>query len=222
MGTVNLPLSMHVGPTEIFEEMPAGFRAFLNRGFADLALLPYDKVERLSTLIAGGFEQTDDKTAAESAKLLGIAQEEVPKIAAALGLLIAFTTRRTDVEAVLQQGVHVGAIRSENLIDLSRLAEKLTEKKGDFKEALEVASLAKEVAPSFERLSLSVELRFAFEDNVPVRSVPIVLCHLATDSEPDNVFFQMRKHDLVRMIDQLNTALQNVDVLQKRNSSNPH
>jgi hypothetical protein len=215
MGTVSLPLSMDITPSEIFSEMPIGFRAFLNRGFGDLSRLPDDKVERLSGLIASGMENTEGAVAAESARLLGVAEEDVSKISAALGLLIAFTTRRTDVETVLQQGAQAGAIPAESITDLVRLSHRLAERKSEYKEALEVAALAKEVAPSFERLDLAPEIRFAFDGPTPSRSVAVVLCRLVTDSDDSTAFFQLRRQDLVRIIEQLNKALHQVDSLQK-------
>jgi hypothetical protein len=216
MGSLNLPLSMQVTPSEIFAEMPVGFRSFLNRGFADLASLPFEKIERLSKVLADGVEQVDDGAATECARLLGVPTQEVSKITAALSLMIAFTTRRTDVEAVLQQGAQAGVISPEDVPALIDVAGRLAEKKSEYKEALEIVSLAKEVAPSFERLSLATEVRVSFENDAPVRSVPLILCRLKTDLDGEDLLFQMRRKDVVQVVEQLTKALQHVDILQEQ------
>ncbi len=195
--------------------MPTGFRSFLNRGFSDLALLPFTSVESLFDFIAEEGELNDEKAKLKCAKILRVSEDEVGKIIAAASLLIAFTTRRTDTQAVLEAGVAASAIPQESLPALFEISEKLNGRKGVYKEALELVSLAKEVAPSFERLDLSVELRFSFTDGQPLRTVPIVLCRIDTDTENYRNFFQMRKADVVRLRDQLNDALQHIEAVEQ-------
>jgi hypothetical protein len=206
---------MHVAPPEIFSEMPPAFRSFLQKGFAELAVLPFEKVQKLSALVTSGFEPVDDVTVSESATLLNVPKEEVSKILGALSLLIAFTTRRTDVDIVLQQGSAAGAVPADHLPALLELAARLAERKAEYKEALEIASLAREVAPSLEGFDLTVELRFSFEDNLPTRSVPVVLCSLRTDSKKNRAFFQLRKQEVIKLIDQLSRAVRQVEALEK-------
>ena len=87
----------------------------------------------------------------------------------------------------------------------------LADRRDEVKQALETASLARTVLPSFRQLSIQIDLRLKFSDDGTIeKSVPVSICSLDTDVQGDDVFFQAELDDIERMIEKLEKARDNM------------
>ena len=201
-----MPVSKELAPTEIFADMPKSFRQYVNGGFDQLGDLEQSKVSALTAVLAEGHEAMDEVGVNEILDRLGLKVRDKASFGTALGLLTLFITSRDDVGEVLVAAETAGVIPSEKAARIKELALELAKGKATLTEAVESTSLANEVAPSFQGLNVAVELRFRFDDLQIVRSVPVAICHLATDHRDHKCFFQMTKSDVAQLIFQLKIA----------------
>jgi len=206
MGSFNLPVAKEISPAEIFADMPLAFRSYLNRGFDQLAKIDLSKVGLLANLLGEGLNVTDDAGVAEVARRLDLQVRDKGGFGAALGVLIAFVTSRDDLEEVISAGGGAGAISKDSAEGVLAIARELGKSKVALKEIVENSALANEVAPSFQRLDIAVELRFGFDDSKIAKIVPVAICHLDTDSRDSHCFFQVKKSDIAQLIVQLRKA----------------
>jgi hypothetical protein len=203
MGSFNLGLTKEIAPAEIFAEMPQSFRQYISRGFGQLAEIEPSKVAPLVSLLAEGLNAADETGAAEIVRRLDLPVREKGSFGGALGLLVVFVTSRDDFNDIILAGAKAGAIPDATVGRIGAIARELEKSKAALTEVVESSSLANEVAPSFQRLDIAVDLRLRLDDGKVSKSVPVAICHLDTDSRDGHCFFQMKKSDVSQLIVQL-------------------
>lgn len=203
MGSFNLPIAKEIVPGDIFAEMPVSFRSFIYRGFEKLAHIEQPKIDSLADMLAQGFEITDDAKLTEVSRSLDLPTVDTRSVGAALGMLIAFVTSRDDLDEVITAGSEAKAIPEQSVEKIRLIAHGLAKNKSALTDIVEHSSLASEVAPSFQRLDTTVELRFGFEEEKITKTVPVVICYLQTDSRDSCSWFQLKRSDVTRLIEQL-------------------
>jgi hypothetical protein len=140
----------------------------------------------------------DEAGVTEILRRLEIQVRDKSSFGTALGLLAILVTSRDDVAEVISAGEKVGVIPPASLARIQEIASDLSRGRTALKEVLEETSLANEVAPSFQSLTIATELRFGFEEARIARFVPVAICHLSTDSQHSRCFFQMTKKDVTQ------------------------
>jgi hypothetical protein len=214
MGSFNLPVAKEIPAADIFADMPKPFRAFICRGFEQLAQIDQSKIDALAGLVAEGFEVSDEGRLSEMSKRLDLPQSEMRNVGAALGMLIALVTSRDDLDELILAGGKAGALPEASVEKIKAIAQGLAKNKAALTEVVEYSSLANEVAPSFQRLDTTVELRFGFEDTKITKTVPVAICYLNTDSRNSQSFFQMKKSDVTQLIEQLKKVESQFDAIE--------
>jgi len=204
MGSFGIAMAREIAPAAIFEDLPPSFRSYLNRGFAQLAQVDDAKIDSLIDLRAIGADITDDSGLNETARILGLQIHDAKTLSAALALLIAFVTSRDDFDEVIAAAGDANAIPRTNVDRIRDIGHRLARRKTALKQIVETNSLASEVAPAFQRLAITTDLRFKFDDDSKMStSVAVAICHLSTDSRDSKCFFQMKKSDVTQIIGQL-------------------
>lgn len=206
MASFNLPVAREISPEGIFFEMPSGFRLYLRRGFDQLAQVDQSKIGMLVDILAEGVDATDEAGVTEIIRRLELKIHDRRAFGAALGLLLVIVTSREDLKEVVEAGVKADAITKTSEDRVLALATELQKGKSVLSDAVGSASLANEVAPSFMRLDIAVELRFAFDELKVSKTVPVAICYLDTDSDENQCFFQLKKRDITQLISQLKRA----------------
>ena len=201
----NFQFTFHneVPATEIFADMSPTFRSYLSRGFEQVALLPPSKVDSLASLLTEGLEGMDEAGVTEILRRLDYQVKDKASFGTALGLMAVFVTSRDDLMEVIAGGEKAGVIPSASSTQIREIASRLAIEKAKLKDVLELGALANRVAPSFRFLHIAAELRFGFEESNIVRSVPLAICHLSTDSDSQQCFFQMTKSEIAHLISKL-------------------
>jgi hypothetical protein len=200
---LNFTIPKEVPPGEVFSDMPQAFRSYISRGFEQVAQLNQSKIGPLANLLVEGQDVMDEAGATEILRRLEIQVQDKASFGTALGLLAIFVSSRDDVMDVISAGEKAGVIPSASSARIKEIASELARSKAALKDALEITTLASAVVPSFRRFSIAPELRFGFEESKLVRSVPVVICHLLTDSDESDCLFQMTKRDVAQLILQL-------------------
>ena len=214
MPSFKLPISKELPPADIFSDMPQAFRSYLKHGFEQLGELPQSKIGSLVTLLGEGHEAMDEVGVNEILRRLELKVREKDSFGTALGVLTLFVTGRDDVTEVISAAEAAGVIPTTSSLRIRELVVELTKTKAMLTAVVESTSLANEVAPSFQSLTLAVELRFGFDEVKIARTVPIAICHLNTDSQRHHCFFQLTKSDVAQMIFQLKQAEDRLNAIE--------
>jgi hypothetical protein len=89
----------------------------------------------------------------------------------------------------------------------SSIANVVIARRATLARAMERSRLANAVLPSLVRFDVSVDLRIRFQDGRAQESVPVALAHIDTDSDNNEIWFQMSRADVDTMMEKLqNTA----------------
>jgi hypothetical protein len=83
------------------------------------------------------------------------------------------------------------------------------------KAVLRQAEVSHEVLPSLVQLQATVDVRFSFEEDRVTASVPIVLVYIDTDAAHHEIWFQMTKRQVEKMIADLQGVLKNIEAAQR-------
>lgn len=206
MPSFKVPASAELAPSEVFADMPPAFRQYLSRGFDQLGELNPEKTGPLASILAEGHEAMDEVGVNEILRRLEIQVRDKSSFGTALGVLTVLIASRDDVMDVLSAAEKASVIPENRIASIRELALQLIKGKATLAEVVESTSLANEVAPSFQGLDLAVELRFGFDESKIVRTVPVAICHITTDSRDHQCFFQMTKTDIAQLMFQLKKA----------------
>ena len=77
--------------------------------------------------------------------------------------------------------------------------------------AVEDASLANTVLPSLVSFDVELDLRLRLEDGKILRGVPVVIVHLDTDCDGQQIWFQLKKTTIASLIESLSGAMNAMD-----------
>jgi hypothetical protein len=89
----------------------------------------------------------------------------------------------------------------------SSIANVVIARRATLARAMERNRLASAVLPSLALFDVSVDLRIRFQDGKAQESVPVALAHIDTDTDNNEIWFQMSRADVDTMIEKLqNTA----------------
>jgi hypothetical protein len=215
MPSFNFNVANKVPPDEIFADMPSGLKSYLNRGFAQIAELEQSKVSMLASVLSEGHQSTEEAGVNEILRRLEVDCKDKGSFGTALGILTLIVTGRDDVDAVIAAGEHAGVIPPLGVERVTEVASELARGKSTLTNAIEATHLANAIAPTFDELSIAVELRFGFDDAKVARFVPIALCRLDTDKDDVGCLFQMRKSDITRLILQLKKVEAQVSAMEE-------
>ena len=83
------------------------------------------------------------------------------------------------------------------------------------KRALETSRLSTQLLPSLLNFEAVVDVRFGFEKGRLSENVPVIIMHIDTDSMGQEIFLQLTKTSLERMIKDLEETLKNVVQVEK-------
>jgi hypothetical protein len=218
--------SLYIDPSlpvsQAFEMLPGAFRIFLKEAFSRLAkVVTAGKLAELESL-ASSEDATNtplSRSAAKAAAVqLGVGIEEVPGIFASatfcVGILVA--QKRTTADELVSAGIEAGLIAPSDRSSVHRFAESIIANRGSIADTGKRHRLVQALLPSLTSFSCLVDLRPSFTDDASAINfcVPVVIGHLVNDSTED-VWIQMSRAQVERLILDMQEVLRKVDVLEK-------
>jgi hypothetical protein len=115
----------------------------------------------------------------------------------------------------------VDALLSAEILDknaqaaITAVLNELERDRSSVSSALRRASLATRLLPSLTDLSCVVDIRIGFDNDEIALAVPVVLMHIDTDSNNQEIWFQMSKGQLKTAIEDLTKILLRVEAAEK-------
>jgi hypothetical protein len=215
MPSFNFNIVNKASPDEIFADMPSGLKSYLNRGFGQIAELEQSKISMLADVLSEGHQSTEEAGVDEILRRLEVDCKDKGSFGTALAILTLIISGRDDVDAVIAAAERAGVIPPSSVERVTEVASELARGKAALTNAIEATQLSNIIAPTFDRLSIAVELRFGFDDAKVARIVPIALCRLDTDKDDVECLFQMRKADISRLILQLKKVEAQINAIEE-------
>jgi hypothetical protein len=216
MGSYKVQLPSTGTLEQALASMPPRVRDFVRAGFSVLVKVPENNLDLLLKAVLETIQSGESSSEVSSLTRLGVSKEDAPALIGAMSLLASLASARAEtadqfvssaVDSKLLDAAHVGPARMFfNAVVQNRQA---------FSRALETSRLSIEVLPSLTEFETTVDVRFGFEKGRVSHTVPIVLLHIDTDSYGQEIWLQLTKVQLERMIKDLEETLRNVGQAEK-------
>jgi len=213
---------------EAFSSLPAGFKNFLKSGFAIVAALTEKgkTADVLNVVLdedssGAGLSRTAGK---EISTNLGINADDVPELIATVTFCVSIFIQQATLSAAefVSAGVEMGFIDSKQQTTIKRFIDFVVENRASSSEITERKRLTARLLPMLTRFSTVVDIRPGFtDDETSVKfSVPVVIARIENDSTTDDLWMQMSKRQVERLIIDLQEVLRKVEIAEKWSRGN--
>jgi hypothetical protein len=222
MGSYRVNISSSARPlADGMRELSARFKADLRVGFAALSTLPNVQYHQLLSMVTdsiGGVAGIKP----EEAKALGTTPDEAAALfSAATYMTVTLTWRDVTAAEFVKTGVSAALIRETDADGLIAFAELVVVQRVGLREILTRARLSSVVLPVLTNFDVTVDVRLGFEDGRVAAALPVVLVHLDSDAEGQEIWFQVNRRQLERLVGDLTTALKEVEIAERWIDSKP-
>ncbi len=208
MSYLHLPLTQQVQMDEVFSDMPAKAKAYIRGGFSVLAKVPESARPALLQAAVQATGQRKGQRDRELATALGLSLEESTSAVAALGMLSALASSRTEPpDRLVKAMVEAEIIAAPDTSTISGLIPAITDVSSDVRKAIGTRALANSVLPSFDAFEAVVDVRVGHEETAGL-AVPVAIAYLGTDARERRLWFQLTKEDVEDLVKQLNSLLE--------------
>lgn len=216
MGSFRFPVPSSIAISEAFKDIPPSLKAYMKDGFTVLSKLPADQLTMVSSIALDAVRTPFKVDIDDLAKHLAISKDEAGALLSAVSLLTVFVSGRKDkpedlVEAAVQANLVPETSRQATL-DFSRT---LAVQRETLKQDIEKARIAGRVLPSLVDFEVAVDLRFGSSSGRQDLAVPVVVAHIDTDVAHHELWFQMQRADVEKLITDLQKTLKNVSEAEK-------
>ena len=149
---------------------------------------------------------------------LGVKKEDVPRLFAAVTFCTSTLIEQKSLTAsvFVNTGVSLGLIAEEDKEHVGRFMDAVLSNREPVANMAERARVASTLLPRLTTFSTTIDLRPAFnDDGTAIKfSVPVIIAHVENDST-DDVWVQMSKTQVERLITDLQEVLERVGVVEK-------
>ena len=205
-------------PSEWFKDIPKSIRSFLQRGFVVLeSVFPKHSAVLFNlpveTLVSPGGSDPKDLAAK-----LDISAEDATSLLAALSFLALVSA--SPVEALPVSKIISGLTNAE-LINPSatNTAENVLthfeNERSKAGSAFRKVDLSSRLLPSLDDFELEVDVRLEFEKEQIGLAVPIVLAHIDTDATGQEIWFQMTRMQVEKLLENLKSVSARLEQAEK-------
>ena len=192
----------------LFDGMPSEVREMMESGFSHLATLPSESLASVASQVVRWLDPSEP--APEVGALAEMHDLDVP----AMGSIMAATTLQASalfaarppmtVATFVAKATSTGILKAEGAPAVEAFGEKhLAGHSAALHDALARANSSMQIVPSFESLDTTIDLRVAALMEQRVVTMPIVIATLRTDTEDQELLFQMTPRDVSQLLKQL-------------------
>jgi hypothetical protein len=216
MGAFRFPVSPSVAIAEFFADIPPAVKSYMRQGFVVLSRIAPNSLPRVVEIAAQSVQNPSTIEEDQVAKELGLQPDEARALLSAVSLLTAVSSVRKDKPDEI-----VGAAAAASLIpeDSRRAAlafcSELLPQKEALKQTFDTSRLATRLLPALALFETVVDIRLGFRDSSVELSVPVVLVHIDTDASDAEIWFQMQKADVEKIIQDLGKVLSQLSQAEK-------
>lgn len=217
------PISKQGSIQDALADIPSGPAKYVQRGLGTLSKFTNDQARQISNLIIEGFHKggghVEPKTIREEFEL---SEEDANDLALAMAVMVGVLSARGETaQEFVDAAVDRKFLEAAHSAQVLNVANIFISSRSDINEAIERQTLASEVLPSLQSFDLTIELRLGFENNNIKRIMPIAVVHLDTDTFQQEIWFQLTKFEMKKMIDKLKEGLDQMKLAEAWSKKTP-
>jgi hypothetical protein len=214
MGSFHLNIPTRGPISDLFVGMPTSIKTFVSEGFAALAKIPASKREELMQVVLGSIDSGSLVEETEAQTKFGLSSDDSRQMLLAAGLIASTLSRRREdtAEAIVDELEKAGALNVADRPAILSFASQVIEDLPTVKKAVERSQLASVVFPSLSQFQTAVDVRLGFEKNRIAFSVPVVLVHIDTDAQGQEIWFQLTRRQVQKIVEDLQESLKQMSV----------
>jgi hypothetical protein len=188
---------------DAFNGMPDRLKAFVRAGVNVLSKVPPSNLELLFRAVLETIQS-------------GESFSEAPVLTGALSLIASIASDRSEsAEQFVNIAIDSKLIETADVGTLRMFLSAVIQNRQAVRRALQTSRLATQVLPSLSEFETTVDMRFGFEKGRLIESVPVILLHIDTDAQGQEIWLQLTKGQLERIIKELQDTLKNVERAEK-------
>ena len=192
--------------------IPPEVKIYLAKGFAALERLSEDKLTTVMDVAKDYLNIPVSANRAEVVSKLGVTGEDAMALMTAISFsTFILTSRAATPEDFVQALKSVDVLPKTQTPGLLRLAQAINRNRAALKETLERSQVANALLPSLAKFETTIDLRLGFEKSQVGFAVPVVLMHVDTDAEGEELWFQVNQKQLEALMKDLEEARRRVD-----------
>lgn len=216
MATFRIPISSG-SIRDAFSDIPSQGRLYFRGGFSILSKVAKERWDSLLLAAVESFNEGYGPDTTKLSSLVGLSEEDTRTALGTLGMVSAvMSSRKEAATEFVDVAISTGILDEGLRVQILDLVNAVSTKRDELRKVLERSSLAKEVLPSINEFDVAVDVRLSFSQNGPIEfGVPVAVVHLDTDAYKHEIWFQMTKRQVQRMVDDLQEALRRMDETQK-------
>ncbi len=148
---------------------------------------------------------------------LSIEQEEVRPLVSSLRMITSVLSSSEVTAEELLDFLE----KEEVIVDESQkntvlaVAKEIERNRGALRQGIDKSRLGSEILPSLDEFEITVDIRLGFEKEEVTLAVPVALMHLATDVPHEDIWFQMTKSHVERLVEDLQEILLRMNSAEK-------
>jgi len=216
MSSFHIPINSLGSSQELFAGMPQSIKAYISEGFQVLSKIPRDKWDEIRRVTLESVETGSGVGDKDLSSRLDISINEARSVITAASLFATLLLRRDEKAApIVAAAVEAKVVRAEDSAAVIAFYEIIDRDRAIFKDAIEGSEVSNEVLPSLLEFESTVDLRLRFEKGRLSFAAPIALIHLDTDAQGQEVWLQLRKKQVERIVRDLQEVLHRMDEVEK-------
>jgi hypothetical protein len=215
MGSFNMEIPPRGHPGDRFSNMPSGIKAFIRDGFSVLAKVPPTKMGDLFQVVLGSIEYGSVVDESEAQAKLGITKDDARPLLAAVSLVASTLSSKDETaDELIEELAKAGALDPVNRPAALKFAFEVVAKRTVVHQTFERSQLASRVLPSLDDFEATVDVRLGFDKNRIAFSVPVALVHIDTDARGQELWLQLSKRQIQKIIGDLQDTLEKMSVAE--------
>ncbi len=216
MGTFHVQIPSRGTVQEVFADMPTGLKDYVRDGFAVLSKLPQQKFDEIRRATLDAVEAGGSVVEGGLSARLDIDKADVRSLLAATSLFATFLLGRDEkLPQLVAAAVEAKLIRPEDSPAALLFYEAIERDRPTLKETIQRSRYSSSVLPSLLEFETTIDIRLGFEKGRVDFVTPIALVHLDTDSEGQEVWLQLTKKQVERVVNELQDALRKMEEAEK-------
>jgi len=198
---------------EALARAPRAFREQAQKGFRVLAALGSDHHRAVIDGVMAALENRQSAMTDLGKRLL-LSPEQTSGLFAAAMLLVPLLVSRSSPEEFKAEAIKVGFLPLEVAEGIMPFAGSVLENKEALNRAIRRSSLSSQVWPSLSGVDIVVDVRMDFEDEEVFETMPVAVCHIETDTDKAEIWFQASKSQMEHFRSDLDEAIKRMEIAE--------
>lgn len=165
--------------------------------------------------VVENFHQSESVDPKKISDKYSISVDTARDLLIALAFMVGIVSERDSPPGnFIDEAIERELLSRENAAVIAPLAEEIFAGRASIRDLIEQQRLGSEVLPSLAAFDVTVDLRLKFEGDKVGRFLPMAILHIDTDADRQEVWLQLNRAEISRIIGSLQEALKSIDAAE--------